>query len=90
MRRRAFLAGTLGAAALPRLAAAATRTVTIGYVPSTLFTPLFVAVDRGYLAAAGLTPALQPIVAGQDAMALLAQGQIDAVAAGLQRRRARV
>ncbi len=59
------------------------RTITIGYVPSTLFAPVFVAVERGYLKSAGITANLTPIVAGQDAMALVAQSQLDLAAAGL-------
>ncbi len=72
--RKQFLsiagAGT-AAAALPRIAQAqGGKTLTIGYVPSTLFAPVFVAVERGYLKSAGITASLTPIVAGQDAMAL--------------------
>jgi NitT/TauT family transport system substrate-binding protein len=82
--RRRFVG--LAAAALagvPRAGAAQARTLTIGYVPSTLFAPVFVAQESGYLRDAGFNANLTPIVAGQDAMALVAQGQIDCVAAGL-------
>jgi len=48
-----------------------------------LFAPLYVAVERGYFTSAGFVPDLTPIGAGQDAMALLATGQLDLVAAGL-------
>jgi NitT/TauT family transport system substrate-binding protein len=54
-----------------------------GYVPSTLFAPLFVAQERGYLASAGAKSDLTSIVAGQDALALLATGRLDYIAAGL-------
>lgn len=64
-------------------ARAAARTLSVGFVPSTLFAPLFIAQDRGYPAAAGLTCELTPIVAGQDALALLATGRLDFIAAGL-------
>ena len=84
--RQTFL-GSLGAVALSGLPLAAraqaAKSITIGYVPSTLFAPVFVAQERGYLRDAGITANLTPIVAGQDAMALVAQGQIDAVAAGI-------
>jgi NitT/TauT family transport system substrate-binding protein len=72
------------AAAVPRVARAqAAKPLTIGYVPSTLFAPVFVAQERGYLASAGFNATLAPIVAGQDAMALVAQGQMDVATAGL-------
>jgi NitT/TauT family transport system substrate-binding protein len=57
--------------------------LTIGYVPSTLFAPVFVAAERGYLHDAGFAPTLTPIVAGQDAMALVSQSQLDVAAGAL-------
>ena len=85
--RQQFLAtAAAGAAAFaaPNLARAQpAKTLTIGYVPSTLFAPVFVAVERGYLKNAGLAATLTPIVAGQDAMALVAQSQLDVATAGL-------
>jgi NitT/TauT family transport system substrate-binding protein len=85
--RRTFLGGAaaLGAAAaVPGIARAqAAKALTIGYVPSTLFAPVFVAVERGYLRDAGFNATLTPIVAGQDAMALVAQSQMDVATAGL-------
>jgi len=85
--RARFLATTaaatvLGVPALVR-AQSAGKTLTIGYVPTTLFAPVFVAAERGYFHDAGFTPNLLPIVAGQDSMALAAQGQIDLVAAAM-------
>lgn len=84
--RTHFLAGSLGALAAvavrPGRAGAATK-LQIGYVPSTLFAPVFVAAERGYFKDNGLDANLTPIVAGQDAMALLATGQLDLVAAAL-------
>jgi len=59
------------------------KTLTAGFVPSTLFAPLFVAADRGYLREAGFNINLNPVVAGQDSMALVSQGQLDIAAAGL-------
>ena len=85
--RQHFLAGAaaLGtAAALPTVARAQSgKALTIGYVPSTLFAPVFVAQERGYLHDAGFNATLTPIVAGQDAMALVAQSQMDVATAGL-------
>jgi NitT/TauT family transport system substrate-binding protein len=85
--RQQFIGGTaaLGAAiAVPTIVRAQTqKALTIGYVPSTLFAPVFVAVERGYLKDAGYNATLSPIVAGQDAMALVAQSQMDVATAGL-------
>lgn len=83
MRRHAFLAGTAAALAAAGARPAAAATLTIGYVPSTLFAPVFVAADRGYFKEEGFDANLTPIVAGQDAMALAATGRIDLVAAAL-------
>jgi NitT/TauT family transport system substrate-binding protein len=86
MNRHRFLGATAAfaaAAALPRAAFAQAKPLTIGYVPSTLFAPVFVAQERGYLQSAGFNATLTPIVAGQDAMALVAQGQMDVATAGL-------
>lgn len=78
------LAAGAAALALPSLARAQTlKPLNAGYVPSTLFAPLFVATERGYLRDAGFAPNLTPIVAGQDSMALVAQGRLDLVAAGV-------
>ena len=82
--RKHFLAAGAAALALPRSArAAAPRALVAGYVPSTHFAPVFVAQDRGFFANAGATVSLTPIVAGQDALALLATGRLDFIAAGL-------
>jgi NitT/TauT family transport system substrate-binding protein len=86
-KRKQFLSAlAAGGAILAKPAivrAQSAKSITIGYVPSTLFAPVFVAVERGYLKNAGIAATLTPIVAGQDAMALVAQGQIDVVTAGL-------
>ncbi|MBV8579345.1 MAG: ABC transporter substrate-binding protein [Candidatus Eremiobacteraeota bacterium] len=88
MTSRARFLGAAAAAATSAafptaLFAQSRKTLGIGYVPSTLFAPLFVAAERGYLREAGFEPNLTPIVAGQDSMALVAQGQLDVVAAAL-------
>jgi NitT/TauT family transport system substrate-binding protein len=85
--RRSFAQSLSSAAALAsftgRPASAEPRTLTVGYVPSTLFGPLFIAQDRGYLSGGGAPAKLTAVVAGQDALALLATSQLDAIAAGL-------
>lgn len=83
--RSFFLTGSAAAFAATTIRATAAGPVklTIGYVPSTLFAPVFVAADRGYLKEAGFDAELTPIVAGQDAMALAATGRLDLVAAAL-------
>jgi NitT/TauT family transport system substrate-binding protein len=82
--RRGFLFGALALATAAKSAFAAGLTkLEIGYVPSTLFAPVFVAAERGYFKEAGFDADLTPIVAGQDAMALAATGRIDLVAAAL-------
>ncbi len=84
--RSRFLTGLAGSAAFvaaPAIVRAQSRTLKVGFVPSTLFAPLFVAQERGYLTAAGFNCELSPIVAGQDALVLAAQGQLDFIAAGI-------
>jgi NitT/TauT family transport system substrate-binding protein len=57
-------------------------TVRVAHVPSTLFAPLYVALEKGYLQEQGINANLEVITAGQDAMALAAQGQLDVVVGG--------
>jgi NitT/TauT family transport system substrate-binding protein len=83
--RPSFIAALDAAATagvMPSTARAAVR-LTIGFVPSTLFAPVFVAQARGYFERAGFDADLTPIVSGQDSMALAATGQLDLVAAAL-------
>lgn len=79
----AAAAGAAASAFPTAIFAQSRKPLTIGYVPSTLFAPVFVAAEKGYLREAGFEPNLTPIVAGQDSMALVAQGQLDMVAAAL-------
>jgi NitT/TauT family transport system substrate-binding protein len=82
--RRSFLFGAVASASATKSAfAAGPAKLEIGYVPSMLFAPVFVAAERGYFKEAGFDADLTPIVAGQDAMALAAAGRIDFVAAAL-------
>jgi NitT/TauT family transport system substrate-binding protein len=79
----ALAAGAAATAFPSAIFAQSRKPLAIGYVPSTLFAPIYVAVTKGYLREAGFEPNLSPIVAGSDAMALAAQGQIDLVGAAL-------
>lgn len=84
--RRQFIRGLAATAAFgaaPSAPLAAERAVSIIYVPSTLFAPLFVAVERGYFSKAGVAVRLTPIGAGQHAVALVAAGKVDVAATGL-------
>ncbi len=60
----------------------ADRTVTVAGPPSTLFAPLYVAQARGYFKQQGITVRLQNVTAGQDAVALVASGKVDAIVGG--------
>lgn len=63
-------------------AAAEPTTVKVAHLPSTLFSPLYVAQDKGYFKEQGLTVELEAVKSGQDAIPLLASGKLDALAAG--------
>ena len=52
------------------------------HAPSTLFAPLYVALEKGYFDEQGIDLQLDRVAAGQDAMAVVANGQLDMVAAG--------
>ncbi len=71
-----------GGSAVAASTTGAVETVRVAHVPSTLFAPLYVAVEKGYLDEQGLKARLEQVTAGQDAMALAAQGQLDAVVGG--------
>jgi NitT/TauT family transport system substrate-binding protein len=78
-------AAPVGAATAPApggATAQAMTTVRVAHVPSTLFAPLYLAVEKGYVREQGLMAQLEQVTAGQDAMALAAQGQLDAVVGG--------
>lgn len=60
----------------------APETVRAIHVPSVLFAPLYVALARGYFAEQGITLQLDRATAGQDALPLLANGQLDVVVGG--------
>lgn len=56
--------------------------ITVAHAPSTLFAPLYIADAKGYFEDEGLEISLQTIQAGQDAVPLAANGQVDVVVAG--------
>ena len=58
------------------------QTVKIAHAPSLLFAPLYVAIEKGYFAEQGIEVSLETVTAGQDAMALTANNQLDATVAG--------
>lgn len=56
--------------------------VTVGYVPIAIYAPVFVALDKGYFAEAGLDVTLQPFPGGPEPITLTASGQLDIAAIG--------
>jgi NitT/TauT family transport system substrate-binding protein len=56
--------------------------VKVAHAPSLLFAPLYVAIEKGYATEQGLNITLETVTAGQDAMALTSNGQLDATVAG--------
>jgi NitT/TauT family transport system substrate-binding protein len=68
---------TPAAAPVPAL-----ESVKIIHVPSVLFAPLYVAMARGYFRQQGIDVQLERAAAGQDAMPVLANSQIDALVGG--------
>ena len=75
-------AATAASASAAPTAVPAAETVRIAHVPSTLFAPLYVAIEKGYFREQAIAPQLEVVTAGQDAMALAAQGQLDVVVGG--------
>lgn len=59
-----------------------TTTVRVAHVPSTLFSPLYIAQAKGYFAENGVEVQLEAVQSGQDAIPLLASGRLDALTAG--------
>ena len=56
--------------------------VKVAHLPSTLFAPVYIALDKGYFEDEGLDVQLEAVKSGQDAIPLLASGKLDALAAG--------
>lgn len=70
------------AAAGPAQPSGPRETVKLTHVASTLFAPLYVAIEKGYLAAQGIEADLSTVPAGQDAMVLVGTGQVEVLVAG--------
>ena len=54
----------------------------VGFVPVSIYAPVFVAAEKGYFAEEGLAVELEPLPGGADLVALTAAGQLQAAAAG--------
>lgn len=64
-------------------ASAATTTIRLGYVPVAIYSPIFVAQERGYFAEEGLNVELTPLQGGSDSVVQLAAGNFDAAVGGV-------
>jgi NitT/TauT family transport system substrate-binding protein len=56
--------------------------VSVGYVPVAIYAPVFVALDKGYFAEAGLDVTLEPFAGGPEPITLTASGELDFAAIG--------
>lgn len=56
--------------------------VKVGYVPVSIFAPVFVALEKGYYAEQGLNVSLEPFPGGSDPVVLTASGQLDIAIGG--------
>jgi NitT/TauT family transport system substrate-binding protein len=56
--------------------------VSVGYVPVSIYAPVFVALDKGYFAEAGLDVTLEPFAGGPEPITLTASGELDFAAIG--------
>jgi len=57
--------------------AAELTTVVMGYVPASIFAPIFVAKEKGYYAELGVDLQLEPLPGGSDMVVLTANGDFD-------------
>ena len=57
-------------------------TVRMGFVPVSIFAPVFIALERGYFAEEGINVELAPFPGGSDPVVLTASGQLDVAIAG--------
>jgi NitT/TauT family transport system substrate-binding protein len=62
--------------------AAELTAVKVGYVPVSIFAPVFVAKEKGYFAEQGLDVSLEPFPGGSDPVVLTASGQLDVAIGG--------
>ncbi len=56
--------------------------ITVGYVPVAIYAPVYVALDKGYFAEAGLDVTLEPFAGGPEPITLTASGELDFAAIG--------
>ena len=56
--------------------------MTVGYIPISIYAPVFVAADKGYYAEEGLDVELEPFAGGSDLATLTESGQLEAAATG--------
>lgn len=56
--------------------------MTVGYIPISIYAPVFVAAEKGYYAEEGLDVTLEPFAGGGNLAALTASGQLQAAATG--------
>ncbi len=56
--------------------------VTFGYIPVSIFAPIFVAYEKGYFAELGLDVTLEALPGGSDMVLLTSTGQMDMAVAG--------
>jgi NitT/TauT family transport system substrate-binding protein len=58
-------------------------TIRLGYVPVLIYSPLFVALEKGYFAQENLDVQLTPVQGGSDSVVQLAAGNFDAAVGGI-------
>jgi NitT/TauT family transport system substrate-binding protein len=61
----------------------ATAQVRVGYVPVLVYSPLFIAIEKGYFAAQGITAVATPFTGGADILAQNASGNLEVGLGGL-------
>lgn len=54
----------------------------VGFIPISIYAPVFVAFEKGYFAQQGVDVTLEPLAGGNDLVALTASGQLQAAATG--------
>jgi len=67
----------------PAAPGGATAQVRVGYVPVLIYSPLFIAIDKGYFAAQGITTVATPFTGGADILAQNASGNLEVGLGGL-------
>ncbi|MDP9364772.1 MAG: ABC transporter substrate-binding protein [Chloroflexota bacterium] len=54
----------------------------VGFIPISIYAPVFVAQEKGYFASQGLDVTLEPLAGGNDLVVLTANGELQAAATG--------